>query len=143
MRHSRLGVYALLGIKAPRVIEVGKPQRIDRRVETSSSLSSLKAVGEGQGADNETATFGCRSTLVGVTRVECSHCSNAERRRLRCLRVGSVGLLSASQPLHGLGWLSVAEYVLAFSGLCPSSMVALSTLSRQGPALCLLCPLRM
>jgi hypothetical protein len=100
---------------------------------------SLKAGGEKQGVDNDTAIIECRSPDAGIIIAECSHCSTTERHRRQCLRVDSVGLLPAPQSLYGLGWLSVAEHVLAFADLCPSSMVALSTLSGQGPALCLLC----
>src|SRR5215467_2088456 len=76
-----------------------------------------------QGADNDTTTIWCRSTDAGSANVECSRGSNG-------LRVESVvGLLPAPQSLHGLGWLSVAEHVLALSDLCPSAMVALSAVS--------------
>jgi len=40
-----------------------------------------------------------------------------------------VGLLSAAQWLHGVGWVSVAEHVLALSDFCQSALVAPSPMS--------------
>jgi hypothetical protein len=116
-----------LGIKIPHFNEAGRialSESIGAEISSPYSWSLKAQVREEQGADNDTAIFWCRRTDAGSANVERSHRSNAGRSSA-FVRASVVELLPATQSLHGLGWLSVAEHVLALSNLCPSGMGAL------------------
>src|SRR5262245_41951998 len=108
------------------------PERLlhRRRTEPCLLLSLLTIDSHLQGANDDTASWWCRSIGVGSSYVECSRGPNTERYRRQCIRmVSMVGLLPARRSLHDVGWLPLAQHVLALSDLCPSDMGALSALS--------------
>jgi len=75
-------------------------------------------MGEEQGADNDSAILEHRGNDTGSANVECSRRSNVEQYRSSAFAwVSVVGLLPVPESLHGLGWLSMAEHVLALSAL--------------------------